>query len=344
MRGGGSRIVTAMEPFRRVRLGLAGLGVVMVAGTLGYIVLGFGLLDSLYQTVTTISTVGFREVHPLTASGKVFTMGLILVGVGTALYTFTVLLETLIEGHVHNLLGRRRMERDISKLSGHVIVCGWGRVGRVIADRVSRADQGIVVIDRNPDRLEAVPHLRVQGDVTEDEILLQAGIDRARVLVAAVDTDADNLYVTLSSRALRPDLVIIARARTEAAEAKLRRAGADRVVNPQRIGGDRMAAFAMQPNVVDFLDVVMHDGSLEFRLEEVAVPVDSPLAGSSLAAAQIRERTGAMILAMRPPDGRFVTNPGPETVVQPEHTLIAMGTVTQLAALAAMTMSRPTSQ
>lgn len=228
------------------------------------------------------------------------------------------------------------MEREIAALRDHIIVCGWGRVGRAIAEYVSHAGQDVVVIDRDGERVEGVPHLSVVGDVTDDDVLKHAGIDRARVLVAAVDTDADNLYVTLSARALRPDVLIIARSRSDSADEKLRRAGANRVVNPQRIGGDRMAAFALQPHVVDFLDVVMHDRSLEFRLEEVAVPATSSLAGSSLRDAQIRERTGALILAMRQPDQRFVTNPAPETIIEPEHILIAIGTEAQLEALSSL--------
>lgn len=328
-----------MDPFRRVRIGLAALGLIVVAGTAGYLLLGFSLLNSVYQTVTTISTVGFGEIEPLSTNGRIFTIVLILVGVGTALYTFTQLLETVVEGHVGDLLGRRRMEREIASVHDHVIVCGWGRVGKAIAEYVAHAGQQVVVIDRNPQRAETVPHLSVLGDVTDDAVLEHAGIDRARVLVAAVDSDADNLYVTLSARTLRPDLLIVARSRSESADEKLRRAGANRVVNPQRIGGDRMAAFALQPHVVDFLDVVMHDRSLEFRLEEVAVPAASALAGTSLRDAQIRERTGAMILAMRQPDQQFVTNPGPETVVQPEHILIAIGTAAQLEALTSLARS-----
>jgi voltage-gated potassium channel len=325
-----------VDPFRRVRFGLAALGLIVVAGTVGYLLLGFSLLNSVYQTVTTISTVGFGEIEPLSTGGRIFTIVLILVGVGTALYTFTVILEAIVEGHVGNLLGRRRMEREIASLHDHVIVCGWGRVGKAIADYVSHAGQSVVVIDRDAERVETIPHLSVRGDVTDDSVLKHAGIERARVLVAAVDSDADNVYVTLSSRTLRPDLVIIARSRSESANEKLQRAGANRVVNPQRIGGDRMAAFALQPHVVDFLDVVMHDGSLEFRLEEVAVPRTSELAGSSLRDAQIRERTGALILAMRQPDRRFVTNPPPETIVEPDHILIAIGTTAQLDALSTL--------
>src|SRR5687768_16755307 len=227
-----------MDPLRRVRLGLAALGLVVVAGTAGYVLLGFSLLNALYQTITTITTVGYGEIEPLKANGRIFTIVVILFGVGTALYTLTQLLETVVEGHLGNLLERRRMERGIASLHPHVIVCGWGRVGRALTEYVARAGQDVVVIDRDAERLSGTPYLTVQGDVTEDSVLMQAGIDRARVLVAAVTSDADNLYVTLSSRALRPDLVIIARARTDAAEPKLERAGANRVVNPQRIGGD----------------------------------------------------------------------------------------------------------
>ena len=323
------------DPFRRVRLGVGALALVVVAGTVGYVLFGFPLLDALYQTVTTVTTVGFREVRSFDARLKAFTIALILVGVGTALYTFGVLLEALVEGQLRDMFGRRRMDREIAKMSGHVIVCGWGRVGHSIASFVQASGHDVVVVDRDPERYEQVPYLRVLGDVTDDATLLSAGIERARVLVGALNTDADNLYMTLSGRALRPDLFIIARARTDSSEAKLLRAGADRIVNPQRIGGQRMAAFALQPHVAEFLDVVMHDGSLEFRLEEVAVPDGSPLAGSSIRDAHIRDRTGALVLALRDGDGVFTTNPPPETVIEPGQILIAIGTLSQLNALTA---------
>lgn len=324
-----------MDPWRPLRLGLAALAGIVVAGTVGYVILGFSLLDALYQTVTTVTTVGFREVEPLTATGQVFTIVVILVGVGTALYTFTLLIEAVIEGQLQDLLGRRRMERQITRMSGHVIVCGWGRVGRSIAEYVSGAGQGVVVVDKDPDRIATVPHPAVLGDATDDKVLRDAGIERARVLVTALTTDADNLFVTLSGRSMRRDLFIVARARVETSEDKLAQAGADRVVNPQSIGGKRMAAFVLQPHVAEFLDVVMHDGTLEFRLEEVAVPDGSPLAGASLRDAHIRDHTGALILAMRDEAGRFTTNPVPETVLRAGQILIAIGTETQLAALAA---------
>jgi voltage-gated potassium channel len=226
------------------------------------------------------------------------------------------------------------MERDIARMSGHVIVCGWGRVGREVARFLVSAGRQVVVIDQDVERLAVVPYASVHGDVTDDETLRQAGIERAGTLVAAIDTDADNLYVTVAGRSMRPDLQIIARARNESSEPKLLRAGADRVVNPQQLGGDRMASFVTQPLVVDFVDVVMHDGTLEFRLEEQSVLSESPLSGSTLRSAQLRDRTGALVLAIRKPDGFFVTNPSPEDVIGAGDVLISVGTAEQLAALA----------
>lgn len=231
---------------RRIRQGLLTLGAVLVAGTVGYVLLGFGWLDALYQTVTTVTTVGFREVRPLSATGKVFTIALILIGVGTALYTLTVLLETFVEGHFLRHLEGRRMEREIDRMHGHVIICGWGRVGRASAAHLVANGTTVVVIDRDATRLEGLPHPFVLGDIGNDDVLLAAGIARARALVAALADDADNVYATLSARALRPELVIIARARSEGSMAKLYRAGADEVVNPQLIGGRRMAGFALE--------------------------------------------------------------------------------------------------
>jgi voltage-gated potassium channel len=256
------------------------------------------------------------------------------VGVGTALYTFSAVLEVLIEGHMRELVRRRRMERSIARMDQHVIVCGWGRVGREVARFLDEAGRDVVVIDRDPKRLSGVPYASVNGDVTDDEVLRQAGIDRAATLVAALDTDADNLYVTVASKSMRPDLQIIARARNESSEPKLMRAGADRVVNPQLLGGDRMAAFVTQPHVMDFIDVVMHDGTLNFRLEELALEASSPMAGSTLRSAEIHARTGALVLAIRRPDGGFLTNPSPGEVMAAGDVLISVGTAEQLVSLA----------
>jgi voltage-gated potassium channel len=320
-------------PLRRVQIGVAILALVVVAGTTGYLVLGFSLLNALYQTVVTISTVGYAPAHTLSAGGKIFTIFLILFGVGTALYTFTVVLEVLIEGHLRNLMRRKRMERDVDRMQGHVIVCGWGRVGREVARFLVSAGKEIVVVDRDTDRIADIPYPHVTGDVTDDATLHAAGVERADTLVAALDTDADNLYVTVSSKALSPTLQVIARARSNSSEPVLRRAGADRVVNPQQLGGDRMASFVVQPDVVDFVDVVMHDGSLEFRLGDVPVNPGSTLVGETLSSARVHDRTGALVLAIRHADGSFTTNPVPQTRIEPGDVLIGVGTAEQLSAL-----------
>ncbi|HMK10814.1 MAG TPA: potassium channel protein [Acidimicrobiales bacterium] len=315
--------------------GIGLLTLILVVGSVGYVILGFGTLDAVYQTVTTITTVGFREVEPLDSNGKIFTIVIILAGVGTALYTLTVLLELLVEGHVGQVVERRRMDKKIAGFRGHVIVCGWGRVGRAIARELTLGGKQVVIVEEDPQRISTVrDYPYVQGDAADDDVLRQAGIEHAAALVAAVATDATNLYITLSGRSLRPDLFIVARAREESSAPKLERAGADRVVNPQEIGGARMAAFLVQPNVTEFLDVVMHDREMELRLEEIEVAPDSPLAGISVAQAAVRDRTGALILAVRDPQRGFVTTPDAGTVMQPGQVLIAIGTSTQLAALA----------
>ena len=328
---------------RRVQRGLLLLAIITGLGTGGYLLLGLGVVDALYQTVITISTVGYEELGgdaAEKAAYRPFTILLILSGVGTAFYTLGVLLETLVEGRLTDQLWRRRMERSIAAMTDHVIVCGWGRVGQTIARDLAGAGKDVVVIDIDPERVNDIDLPFIEGDATDDATLSAAGIERASALVTAIDTDAANLYVTLSGRSARPDLFIVARARIESAEAKLTQAGANRVVNPQHIGGERIAALILQPSVSDFLDVVMHDAGLEFRLAEVTVAADSPLAGLSLRDAHIRDRTGALVLAIRDRSGRFRTNPTPETPIQAGELLIAIGTPEQLAALRTELASR----
>jgi voltage-gated potassium channel len=259
---------------------------------------------------------------------------LILVGVATAAYTFGVAIDTLVEGYLDGTFGRRRMERRIGAMHGHMILCGWGRVGQAITRRAGGAD--LVVVDTSAERIATVSGPYVHGDATSEEVLRAAGIHRARVLVTALSTDADNLYVTLTARSMAPGLFIVSRAASEAAVGKLVQAGADRVVNPQDLGGARMAALAFQPHVAEFLDVIMHDGSLEFRLEEVEVPTGSPLAGQTLRSARIHDRTGTLVLAMRHPDREFRTNPPPTAQIEGGEILIVIGDSGQVAALRAL--------
>jgi voltage-gated potassium channel len=266
---------------------------------------------------------------------RAWTIVVAVVGVGTALYTLSTIVEGVVEGHLSDSVKRRRMSRDIDRMSGHVIVCGWGRVGKAVADNVTGHGGQVVIIDIDAERIDDAEQLppTIVGDATQDATLRRAGIDRARAIVCALQDDADNLFVTLSARSLNRDLFIVSRARIASSEAKLLQAGADRVVNPQRLGGARMAAFTSQPHVAEFLDVVMHDGSLEYRLEEVRVPVGSPCAGKTLREAQVRDETGALVLAVRSAAGEFTSNPDAATVMAPDGVLIAIGTEAQLQAL-----------
>lgn len=330
------RFAGAMESMRRITIALICLLAVTVVGTVGYLVLGFTFLEALYQTVTTVATVGFREVRPLTAAGQIFTIVLILLGVGTVLYNFSVILEAVTEGHLREHLERRHMDRVITAMSGHVIICGYGRVGRSAAEYLVATGHQVVIVDVDPARLQLLGpgFTHLCGDVTDDAVLRDAGIDRARALIAALDTDAGTVYVTLSARAMRSDLVIIARARTTDSKAKLLLAGASRAINPQRIGGRRMAVFALQPDVAEFLDVVMHDEDLDFRIQEVRVERGSSLAGQSVGQLDLRERTGALLLAIRRSTGQqFEANPPGDVIVPPGSVLIALGTQAELASL-----------
>ncbi len=323
------------ERGRRLYIGLIGLGLVVVAGTIGYLGFGYTFLDALFQTVITVSTVGFGEARAFGPGEKVFTIALILVGVATAAYTFGVAIDTLVEGYLGGTFGRRQMERRIAALQGHMILCGWGRVGQAIVRHLAN-DAEVVVVDTASDRLSTVPGPYIQGDATDEDVLRAAGIDRAGVLVTALNTDADNLYVTLTARSMAPRLFIVSRAATESAVGKLVQAGADRVVNPQDLGGARMAALAYQPHVAEFLDVVMHDGSMEFRLEQVEVPVGSPLAGKTLRSARVHDQTGTLVLAMRDPGKQFRTNPPPTAEIVGGEILIVIGDANQVAALRAL--------
>lgn len=310
----------------RLRLAVGLVASVFVIGVIGYRAYGLTWTESAYQTVTTVTTVGYRELGEFGPGMQWFTMLIIVTGVSTVLYTFTLVVQVVVEGQLIDFLGRRRMDRRISEMRGHVVVCGWGRVGRsVVADLVAGGRE-VVIVDRDESRTRAVPHATITGDATIDATLRAAGVEHASALIAALEGDADNLFVTLSARAINPDLFIVARARADESIAKLARAGADRVVNPQELGAARMASFVTEPNVAEFVDVVMHDRALDFRLHEVPVPENSSLAGRTLREADLRARANVLVLALRDGSNTFVTNPDPETVIEPGSVIIAIGT------------------
>lgn len=329
------------DPWMRLRLGLLLLGFVVAVGSIGYMLLGLEPLDAVYQTVVTVSTVGYREIGEVDGRYEVFTIFLILFGTGTALYTLGMMLEALFEGQLNDRFRRQRMQRRIDDLDNHVIVCGYGQVGRAIVSEVQRAGREVVVVDRDDLDLDTVPPGVgvVLGEATDDDVLREAGLARAEIFVAALDSDADNLYVSLTARSERPDLFIVARANSAGVVTKLQRIGVDRVVNPHEIGGSRMAAMVLEPDVTDFLDVVMRDEALDLRLGETVVPHDSTLVDRTLADCAVNERSGATLVALRRA-GRFITNPAADLIVEADDVFILLGTNDQLRSVGSLVRSR----
>lgn len=330
---------TRLRP-RRLWISLFALILVIVIGTAGYVGFGFGFLDAVFQTVTTVTTVGFGPSRPFGPGEKIFTIFLVVTGVATAAYAAGVLIESLVEGYLGGAYRRRRMEQDIRSMRNHVIVCGWGRVGTAIARYLRAEGTNVVVVDMSAEKLATVTGPHVVGDAGDEEVLRAAGIDSAGTLITALNADADNLYVTLTARSMRPDLFIVSRAASRPAVAKLHQAGADRVVDPQDLGGIRMAALAVQTHVAEFVDVVMQEGNLSFRLEEIEIPAGSRLAGQTLRSAQIHDRTGTLVLAMREPGSSFRTNPSPTAEIVAGEVLIVIGDVDQIARLRRLAAER----
>ncbi len=328
-------MTTVSTTIGRVRVAVGMVAVVFVIGTIGYWTFGLSVIDAMYMTITTITTVGYRELMgpDLSTSEKVFTMTIIVTGVSTVLYTFTLAVQVIVEGQLREFVGRRRMDKKIAEMRDHVIVCGWGRVGRAVATDLIREGQQVVVVDMNADRVRGLNVPTVVGDATLDATLRSAGVEHATALIAALEGDAENLFVTLSSRAISFELFIVARARQEESVPKLERAGANRVVNPQELGAARMASFVARPHVAEFIDVVMHERSMEFRMQEFEVTDHSSLAGSSLRDANLRQRAGVLVLALRHVDGTFTTNPDPDTIIEPKQVIIAVGTDDDLSRL-----------
>ncbi len=319
---------------------VAGLLVLPAIGVAGYCwIEGWPVLDALYMTVITLSTVGYTEVHPMSSAGRIFTMGLIAGGGVLAAYALTQVAQIVFSGELRSSWAAQKRRRMLAELSQHFIVCGYGRVGRNVVTELQSEQLPFVVIEPQPEKVAAVQEsgaLAVQGDAAVEGVLRQAGIERARGLVACAKTDADNVFIVLTARSLRPDLIIVARADVEESEAKLRRAGASRVILPYHITGRRMVTMLVRPDVADFLDEVSHTSGLELVLEQIQIAPTSPLAGLALAVAQARHDFDVTVLACKHADGQWNTRPHSETVVQPGCQLIALGTLPNLQKLLAL--------
>ena len=310
-------------------MAVALLALVTVAGTVGYVLIeGWGAWDAFYMAVITITTVGYREVHELSRAGQAFTVVLLIAGVGAALYTFTLLATLVVEGGLPTRLQQRRLQHMLETIKDHFIVCGYGRIGSTVAQQFQRQHVPFVVIERDPDRLhKAIDDgaLAVEADASREDVLKRVGIDRARGLIAAVGTDAENVYAVLSARVLRPDLFIISRAETEDATIKLKRAGADRVVSPYHIGAVQIAQTALRPAVVDFVELATGTDNLELAMEQVTVAPRSTLANQSILEANLRQRFGIIVVGIQRHDRRMEFNPEPDTAIFAGDKLVVLG-------------------
>lgn len=324
----------ALRPFRR-RFSWVGIYFLAVFffGMAGYAAIeGWGWFEALYMSVTTVTSVGFMEVRPLSSAGRSFTLVLIILGITGLGMWWALTTALIVELDLGGVLRRRRIMRSIEELKNHLIVCGVGRMGRVVVDELEQSGQPFVVIENNPSRLAMLLEnnpdvLVIEGDATREQTLRTARISRASGLAACLADDADNLLVCITARHLNPELTTVARAYNEESVEKLRRAGAEHVISPNRTGGIRMAFSLLRPYVVSFLDCVVSDVGIELRLEQAAIPETSHLAGRTLAEARIPQRTGLIILGLRRlgHEGRLVYNPGPETRLQAGDVMIVLG-------------------
>jgi voltage-gated potassium channel len=312
------------------------VGIILV-GTFGYHIVQpeYTLFDALYMTVITITTIGYGEVRPLTPAGRIFDLILIALAWLGIFMMARMAGQMIIEGEIVKLFGRRRMDKQLSAISDHFVVCGYGRVGRVICEEFARHKTKFVVVERNSEAIEEARssgYVFISGDCTQDQVLLSAGIKRARGLINAVPDEADAVYTTLSARQHKPDLFIMARADSQSAEQMLKRAGADRVISPQASAGVRMANAALRPNVIDYITLAAAgDEQSGVRMEEIIVSEGSKLSSKSLKEIDIRARYGLNVIGIRKPNGKLLFNPSADYIVQIDDTLIMVGDIDQLA-------------
>ena len=320
---------------KRLIFALIFITCVVIAGSAGYMLIeGWSCLDSLYMTIITIASVGYKEIHDLSANGRIFTIILIISGVGSVTYALTTIAKIIVEGEIQEVFGRKRLEKKIKELKSHYIVCGYGRMGRIICRELKEKDIKFVIIEKEPDTFESGEEtLVLKGDATKDENLKEAGIEKAKGLISVLPTDAENLFVVLSARELNPKLFIVARAGEEGSEQKLLRAGADRVVSPYHIGGLRIAHTVLKPAVVDFIEFATKSGNIDLQMEEITVQNNSKLAGLTLDECGIGRDLGIIVVAIKNASGDMKFNPTFRTAIKAGDTLIALGEIPKLKTL-----------
>lgn len=326
-----------MKYTTRFLLDLFIFSLILIGGCIGFAVIeGWDMLDALYMTVITLTTVGFQEVHPLSPTGKFFTMVLIVFGVGFILYFLSSTTRMMIEGTLKDFFGRRKLEKQINQVEEHYIVCGFGRIGRTVGQLLKEKPVPVVIVEKNPESIpliQAKNFLYVSGEATSEEILLKAGILKAKGLVAAVSSDADNVYITLTARGLNPGLFILARAADESSIVKLTRAGADKVISPYDIGARSMANSILRPTVIDFIELAMHNRSLDLQIEELAVSEKSEIKDLTLMESAIRKDFDLIVVAIKKGTGEMIFNPSSQAKIQVGDILVALGDRENLARL-----------
>ncbi len=302
---------------------------ILIGGCIGYMVIeGWGSLDALYMTITTLTTVGFQEVHPLSQTGRIFTIFLILFGVGFFLYFLGSITRMVVQGTLKDVYGRRKLDKQMSQISGHYIVCGFGRIGRTVTQLLREKPMEVVVIEKDPECIPLFQEknlLYVLGEATSEEYLLKAGIERAKGLVAAASSDADNVYITLTARGLKPDLFILARAANESSVNNLTRAGADKVISPYDIGARRMANTILRPTVIDFIELAVHNRNLDLQMEELLIGERSKIKDATLMESDIRKDYNLIVVAIKKKSGEMIFNPSSQAKIQEGDTLVALG-------------------
>ncbi|MDB9447892.1 potassium channel family protein [Anabaena sp. CS-542/02] len=330
---------TLEKKYRRLQqeltLGTISLGGVFLTGTLWYKFMeGWSWEEAAYMTVITLTTVGFGETNPLSRKGRLFTIALILLGVVTIGYMINRFTEAVIQGYFQEGMRLRQQRRLMETLTQHYIICGFSRTGRQIAKEFQAEGAPFVVVDSDLESVEqaqAQNYIAYQGDVTLDDTLLRVGVDRAVCIVAALPSDAENLYTVLTAKTLNPKIRAIARASTEESVKKIKRGGADIVVSPYITGGKRMAAAALRPQVLDFVDGFISSAERQFYMEQFLVdPLVCPLVGQSLKETRLRSQSGALVIAIRRADGSLIGGPTGDTILLPGDTLICLGTSEQL--------------
>jgi len=307
---------------------------ILIIGTAGYMIIeGWRFLDALYMTVITISTVGYREINQIGDAGRVFTILLVAIGVGFTLYVAAAVVQFMVEGRMRIILGRRRLDQKINRLKNHYIVCGYGRIGRVICRNLRRKPLDVVAIDKSPDLIPLMDQdgiLYVSADAADEASLIKAGIKQARGLVAALATDMDNVFLVLTARQLAPELTIIARASNEGVKSKLQAAGADSVESPYEMGAVSMAHHIIRPAVTNFLDLAFAHSRKDIQMEEIPVSESSKLVNVQLKDSGIRQNFNLIIIAIKKPDGNMLFNPSFEAAIMPDDTVIAVGELENL--------------